>query len=87
MNNQTPENLVGDLEDWIFEISRLVKRGHQLSPEATVFLQNIHPALDKLSEEMLEDEQEWNEMKQAEAEENNAYLQCAMASVRAENGQ
>jgi len=87
MSNQTPENLVGDLEDWIFEISRLVKRGHQLSPEATVFLQNIHPALDKLSEEMLEDEQEWNEMKQAEAEENNAYLQGAMASVRAENGQ
>ena len=82
MSNQTPENLVGDLEDWIFEISRLVKSGHQLSPEALVFLQNIHPALDKLSEEMLEDEQSFNEMKQAEAEENNAYLQTAAASVR-----
>lgn len=82
MSNQTPENLVGDLEDWIFEINRLVKRGYQLSPEALVFLQNIHPALDKLSEEMLEDEQGWDEMQQAEAEENNAYLQSAAASVR-----
>ncbi len=82
MSNQTIENLVGDLEDWIFEIARLVKSGHQLSPEALVFLQNIHPALDKLSEEMLEDEQAWNEMKKAEAEENNAYLQGAAASVR-----
>ena len=82
MSNQTPEHLVGDLEDWIFEINRLVKRGYQLSPEALVFLQNIHPALDKLSEEMLEDEQGWDEMKQAEAEENNAYLQGAAASVR-----
>ena len=82
MSNQTPENLVGDLEDWIFEISRLVKKGHQLSPEATVFLQNIHPALDKLSEEMLEDEHAWSEMKQAEAEESDVIINAYLQSVR-----
>ena len=82
MSNQTIENLVCDLEDWIFEISRIVKNGYQLSPESIAFLQNIHPALDKLSEKMLEHEQGWNEMMQAEAEENNAYLQGAAASVR-----
>ena len=82
MSNQTPENLVGDLEDWIFEISRLVKNGHQLSPEALVFLQNIHPALDKLSEEMLEDEHEWNEMNKAEAEENDVIINAYLQSVR-----
>ena len=84
MSNQTPENLVGDLEDWIFEIARLVKSGHQLSPEALVFLQNIHPALDKLSEEMLEDEHAWNEMKQAEAEENDVIINAYLQSVRGE---
>ena len=82
MSNQTPENLVGDLEDWIFEIARLVKSGHQLSPEALVFLQNIHPALDKLSEEMLEDEHEWNEMNKAEAEENDVIINAYLQSVR-----
>ena len=82
MSNQTPENLVGDLEDWIFEIARLVRSGHQLSPEALVFLQNIHPALDKLSEEMLEDEHAWNEMKQAEAEESDVIINAYLQSVR-----
>ena len=82
MSNQTPENLVGDLEDWIFEIARLVKRGYQLSPESIVFLQNIHPALDKLSEEMLEHEQGWNEMMQAEAEESDVIINAYLQSVR-----
>ena len=82
MSNQTPENLVGDLEDWIFEIARLVRSGHQLSPEALAFLQNIHPALDKLSEEMLEDEHAWNEMEQAEAEERDVIINAYLQSVR-----
>jgi hypothetical protein len=84
MSNQTPESLIGDLEDWIFEIARLVRKGHQLSPEALVFLQNIHPALDKLSEEMLEDEHAWNEMKQAEAEESDVIINAYLQSVRGE---
>jgi len=82
MSNQTPENLVSDLEDWIFEIARLVRIGHQLSPEALAFLQNIHPALDKLSEEMLEDEHAYNEMKQAEAEESDVIINAYLQSVR-----
>lgn len=82
MSNQTPESLVGDLEDWIFEIARLVRSGHQLSPEALAFLQNIHPALDKLSEEMLEDEHAWNEMEQAEAEERDVIINAYLQSVR-----
>ena len=84
MSNQTIENLVCDLEDWIFEISRIVKNGYQLSPESIAFLQNIHPALDKLSEKMLEHEQGWNEMKQAEAEESDVIINAYLQSVRGE---
>ena len=83
MKQQQVEELVSDLEDWMFEIARLVRRGYYLSPEAVSFLQNIHPILDKLSEEMLEHEDSWNEYMQSEAEENNAYLQDAIIAVRA----
>jgi tRNA/tmRNA/rRNA uracil-C5-methylase (TrmA/RlmC/RlmD family) len=83
MEQREVETLVGDLEDWMFEVARLVRRGYHLSPEAVSFFQNLHPILDKLSEEMLEHEQNWNEHMQAEAEENNAYLQDAIIAVRA----
>lgn len=83
MEQREVETLVGDLEDWMFEVARLVRRGYGLSPEAVSFFQNLHPILDKLSEEMIEQEDSWNESKQAEAEENNAYLQDAIMSVRA----
>ena len=83
MEQKEVETLVGDLEDWMFEVARLVRRGYGLSPEAVSFLQNLHPILDKLSEEMLEHEDSWNEHMQSEAEENNAYLQDAIIAVRA----
>ena len=84
MKQQQVEDLVSDLEDWMFEIARLVRRGYYLSPEAVSFLQNIHPILDKLSEEMLDHEDSWNEHMESEAEENNAYLADALQAVRAE---
>ena len=84
MKQQQVEELVSDLEDWMFEIARLVRRGYYLSPEAVSFLQNIHPILDKLSEEMLDHEDSWNEHVESEAEENNAYLADALQAVRAE---
>lgn len=84
MKQQQVEELVSDLEDWMFEIARLVRRGYYLSPEAVSFLQNIHPILDKLSEEMLDHEDSWNEHMESEAEENNAYLADALQAVRAE---
>ena len=54
MEQREVETLVGYLEDLMFEVARLVRRGYHLSPEAVSFLQNLHPILDKLSEEMLE---------------------------------
>jgi hypothetical protein len=84
MEQREVETLVCDLEDWMFEIARLVRRGYHLSPEAISFLQNIHPILDKLSEEMLDHEDSWNEHMQSEFEENNAYLQDAIIAVRAQ---
>ena len=84
MKQQQVEELVSDLEDWMFEIARLVRRGYYLSPEAVSFLQNIHPILDKLSEEMLDHEDSWNEHMESEAEGNNAYLAGALQAVRAE---
>ena len=82
MEQKEVETLVGDLEDWMFEVARLVRRGYHLSPEAVSFFQNLHPILDKLSEEMLDHEDSWNEHMESEIEENNAYLQGAAASVR-----
>jgi chemotaxis regulatin CheY-phosphate phosphatase CheZ len=82
MEQREVETLVCDLEDWMFEIARLVRRGYQFGPENIAFLQSIHPVLDKLSEEMLEIEDRWNEYMQSEAEENNAYLQDAIIAVR-----
>jgi len=84
MEQKEVETLVCDLEDYVFEIARLVRRGYHLSPEAVSFLQNIHPILDKLSEEMLDHEDSWNEHMQSEFEENNAYLQDAIIAVRAQ---
>ena len=84
MKQQQVEELVSDLEDWMFEISRLVRKGFYISPEAVSFLANLHPILDKMSEELCEDEHAWNEEQQAEAEENNAYLAGALQAVRAE---
>ena len=84
MKQQQVEELVSDLEDWMFEISRLVRKGFYISPEAVSFLANLHPILDKMSEELCEDEHTWNEEQQSEAEENNAYLADALQAVRAE---
>ena len=84
MKQQQVEELVSDLEDWMFEISRLVRKGFFISPETVSFLANLHPILDKMSEELCEDEHAWNEEQQSEAEENNAYLADALQAVRAE---
>ena len=83
MKQQQVEELVSDLEDWMFEISRLVRKGFYISPEAVSFLANLHPILDKMSEDLCEDEHAWNEEQQSEAEENNAYLADALRAVRA----
>ena len=84
MKQQQVEELVSDLEDWMFEISRLVRKGFYISPEAVSFLAKLHPILDKMSEDLCEDEHAWNEEQQSEAEENNAYLADALQAVRAE---
>jgi len=41
-----------------------------------------HRELDRISEQMLEDEDEWNKMKQHQAEENRRLDLDAMQSIR-----
>ena len=84
MKQQQVEDLVSDLEDWMFEIARLVRKGFYISPEAVSFLQNIHPILDKMSEELCEDQYAWNERQQSEAEEGDVIINAYLQSVRGE---
>jgi hypothetical protein len=84
MKQQQVEDLVSDLEDWMFEISRLVRKGFYISPEAVSFLANLHPILDKMSEDLCEDEHAWNEEQQSEAEESDVIINAYLQSVRGE---
>jgi hypothetical protein len=45
-------------------------------------IQLCHRELDRISEHMLEDEDEWNKMKQHEADENRRLNADAMESIR-----
>jgi hypothetical protein len=45
-------------------------------------IQLCHRELDRISEQMLEDEDEWNKMKQHEAEESDVIINAYLQSVR-----
>jgi hypothetical protein len=80
MNEQ--QSTINDLEDFAFEIARLCRSGFPINVQDMAIIQLCHRELDRISEQMLEDEEGWNNEKQHEAEENR-FLNCdAIASVR-----
>lgn len=80
MNEQ--QSTINDLEDFAFEIARLCRSGFPINVQDMAIIQLCHRELDRISEQMLEDEEGWNNQKQHEAEENR-FLNCdAIASVR-----
>ena len=83
MNEKQQLGMIEDLENFAFEIARLCQSGFPVGVQDMAIIQLCHRELDRISEQMLEDEDEWNKMKQHEAEENNAYLQDAIIAVRA----
>lgn len=82
MNEKQQLNMIENLENFAFEIARLCRSGFPIGVQDMAIIQLCHRELDRISEQMLEDEDEWNKMKQHEAEENR-FLDCdAIASVR-----
>ena len=80
MNEQ--QSTINDLEDFAFEIARLCRSGFPINVQDMAIIQLCHRELDRISEQMLEDEEGWTNQKQHEAEENRFLDRDAIASVR-----
>lgn len=82
MNEKQQLSMIEDLENFAFEIARLCRSGFPINVQDMAIIQLCHRELDRISEQMLEDEEGWTNQKQHEAEENR-FLDCdAIASVR-----
>ena len=82
MNEKQQLGMIEDLENFAFEIARLCRSGFPVGGQDMAIIQLCHRELDRISEQMLEDEDEWNKMKQHEAEENKRLDLDAMESIR-----
>jgi hypothetical protein len=82
MNEKQQLRMIEDLENFAFEIARLCRSGFPVGVQDMAIIQLCHRELDRISEQMLEDEDEWNKMKQHEAEENRRLDLDAMESIR-----
>ena len=82
MNEKQQLGMIEDLENFAFEIARLCRSGFPIGVQDMAIIQLCHRELDRISEQMLEDEDEWNKMKQHEAEENRRLDLDAMESIR-----
>jgi hypothetical protein len=82
MNEKQQLGMIEDLENFAFEIARLCRSGFPVGVQDMAIIQLCHRELDRISEQMLEDEDEWNKMKQHEAEENRRLDLDAMESIR-----
>ena len=82
MNEKQQLSMIEDLENFAFEIARLCRSGFPIGVQDMAIIQLCHRELDRISEQMLEDEDEWNKMKQHEAEENRRLDLDAMESIR-----
>jgi len=82
MNEKQQLSMIEDLENFAFEIARLCRSGFPVGVQDMAIIQLCHRELDRISEQMLEDEDEWNKMKQHEADENRRLNADAMASIR-----
>jgi len=82
MNEKQQLSMIEDLENFAFEIARLCRSGFPVGVQDMAIIQLCHRELDRISEQMLEDEDEWNKMKQHQAEENRRLDLDAMQSIR-----
>ena len=82
MNEKQQLGMIEDLENFAFEIARLCRSGFPVGVQDMAIIQLCHRELDRISEQMLEDEDEWNKMKQHQAEENRRLDLDAMQSIR-----
>ena len=86
MNEKQQLSMIEDLENFAFEIARLCRSGFPVGVQDMAIIQLCHRELDRISEQMLEDEDEWNKMKQHETEENRRLDLDAMQSIRSALG-
>ena len=82
MNEKQQLGMIEDLENFAFEIARLCGSGFPVGVQDMAIIKLCHRELDRISEQMLEDEDEWNKMKQHETEENRRLDLDAMDSIR-----
>ena len=82
MNEKQQLGMIEDLENFAFEIARLCRSGYAIGVQDMAIIKLCHRELDRISEQMIEDEDEWNKMKQHQAEENRRLDLDAMQSIR-----
>ena len=82
MNEKQQLSMIENLENFAFEITRLCRSGFPVGVQDMAIIQLCHRELDRISEQMLEDEDEWNKMQQHQVEENRRLDLDAMGSIR-----
>jgi hypothetical protein len=82
MNEKQQLGMIEDLENFAFEIARLCRSGYAIGVQDMAIIRLFHRELDRISEQMIEDEDEWNKMQQHQVEENRRLDLDAMGSIR-----
>jgi len=82
MNEKQQLSMIEDLENFAFEIARLCREGFSINTQDMTLIQMCYHHLDRISEQMLEDEETWKNMRQHEEDENRRLDADAMESIR-----
>jgi len=82
MNEKQQLSMIEDLENFAFEIARLCREGFSINAQDMTLIQMCYHHLDRISEQMLEDEESWHNIRQTEEDENRRLNADAMASIR-----
>jgi hypothetical protein len=82
MNEKQQLSMIEDLENFAFEIARICREGFSINAQDMTLIQMCYHHLDRISEQMLEDEESWHNIRQTEEDENRRLNADAMASIR-----
>ena len=82
MNEKQQLSMIEDLENFAFEIARLCREGFSINAQDMTLIQMCYHHLDRISEQMLEDEESWHNIRQTEEDENRRLDADAMESIR-----
>ena len=82
MNEKQQLSMIEDLENFAFEIARLCREGFSINTQDMTLIQMCYYHLDRISEQMLEDEESWHNIRQTEEDENRRLDADAMESIR-----